>query len=160
MQAKVCAPLSKTGMIFPILALIIVLLDQASKLWITSHLAPGQSFPLGFILITYVRNSGAAFGLLANQNLLIIFAVLIGVAAIILYYAYPPFQTNWTRVSLGLLLGGAVGNLVDRLRFGFVVDFIDLRVWPVFNVADSAITTGICILAFYLLFKAPKTKSG
>ncbi|MBI4332490.1 MAG: signal peptidase II [Chloroflexi bacterium] len=144
-------------MLFPILALMVVIADQATKLLITSNLIPGQSIPVGLVAITYVRNSGAAFGVLANQNMLIIFAVLVGVAAIILYYAYPPFQSSWTRVSLGLLLGGAIGNLIDRLRFGFVVDFIDLRVWPVFNVADSAITTGICVLAYYLLFKAPKT---
>lgn len=144
---------------FPIIAVLVVLADQASKAWITNNLSPGQSIPLGVILITYVRNSGAAFGLMANQNLLIIFAVLVGVAAIILYYAYPPFQTIWIRISMGLLLGGAVGNLIDRLRYGFVVDFIDLRVWPVFNVADSAITTGICLLAYYLLFRASKTKT-
>lgn len=157
MQAKVCPSTSKLGILFPILALMVVIADQATKLLITSNLIPGQSIPVGLVAITYVRNSGAAFGVLANQNMLIIFAVLVGVAAIILYYAYPPFQSSWTRVSLGLLLGGAIGNLIDRLRFGFVVDFIDLRVWPVFNVADSAITTGICVLAYYLLFKAPKT---
>lgn len=137
-----------------------VLTDQFTKLWITSNLVPGQSVPMGLLLITYVRNSGAAFGLLANQNLLITFAVAIGVAAIVLYYAYPPFQTNWIRISLGLLLGGAVGNLIDRLRFGYVIDFIDFRVWPVFNIADSAITTGIIVLAYYLMFKASKTHQG
>ncbi len=137
-----------------------VLTDQFTKLWITSNLVPGQSVPMGLLLITYVRNSGAAFGLLANQNLLITFAVAIGVAAIVLYYAYPPFQTNWIRISLGLLLGGAVGNLIDLLRFGYVIDFIDFRVWPVFNIADSAITTGIIVLAYYLMFKASKTHQG
>ncbi len=156
MQAKAYSSSLRIGIIFPFLALVVVLLDQVSKVWITNHLTPGQSIPMGLLLITYVRNSGAAFGLLANQGVLILFAVLIGVAAIILYYAYPPFQTNWIRVSLGLLLGGAIGNLIDRLRFGFVVDFIDFRIWPVFNIADAAITTGIIILAYYLLFKAQK----
>lgn len=137
-----------------------VLADQISKLWIRTNMLPGQSIPEGgLILITYVRNTGAAFGLLANQNLLIIFTVLVGIAAIALYYAHPLVQTLWLRLSLSLLLGGAIGNLIDRLRFGYVIDFIDLRVWPVFNIADSCITVGVGMMAYYLLFKATRQKS-
>lgn len=147
----------KVSLLFPLIAVGVILLDQATKLWIVARMVPGQSMPEGsFIGITYVRNTGAAFGLLANQSLLITFAVLVGIAAIFLYYLYPPLQTLWIRGSLGLILGGAIGNLIDRLRLGYVVDFIDFRVWPVFNVADSCITVGTGILAYYFLFKAPR----
>jgi signal peptidase II len=150
----------KTVLIFPVVTLAVVLADQISKLWIRTNMLPGQSIPEGgLILITYVRNTGAAFGLLANQNLLIIFTVLVGIAAIALYYAHPLVQTLWLRLSLSLLLGGAIGNLIDRLRFGYVIDFIDLRVWPVFNIADSCITVGVGMMAYYLLFKATRQKS-
>jgi len=150
---------SKAGLIFPLIALGVIVLDQVTKSWIVSHMVPGQSIPEGGpIAITYVRNTGAAFGLLANQSLLISFAALVGIAAIFLYYVHPPFQTLWIRASLGLILGGAIGNLIDRLRLGYVTDFIDLRVWPVFNVADSCITVGTGIMAYYFLFIARKAR--
>ncbi len=123
-------------------------------------MSPGQSFPeKGIFFITYVRNTGAAFGLLANQHLIIIIAILVAISAIIFYYTHPPFQTRWFSASLGLLLGGAIGNLIDRFRFGYVVDFLDIRVWPVFNVADSAITVGVSILVYLLLFKGIKREN-
>lgn len=159
MEGKARSSKSKAGLIFPLIALAVILLDQVTKSWIVTHMVPGQSIPQdGAIAISYVRNTGAAFGLLANQSLLITFAALVGIAAIFLYYAHPPLQTLWIRAGLGLILGGAIGNLADRLRLGYVIDFIDLRVWPVFNVADSCITVGTGILAYYFLFMAPKRK--
>ena len=81
---------------------------------------------------------------------------IIGVAAIVTYYLYPPVQTPVLTASLGLQLGGAVGNMVDRLMLGYVTDFLDFRVWPVFNIADSAIVVGVAVLTGYmLLFDKP-----
>lgn len=121
----------------------------------------GESIPPdGLVRLTYVANRGGVFGFFSNQTFLLAFTAIIGIAAILLYYRSPLFE-NWPlKVGLMLQLGGAIGNLIDRLRFGYVVDFIDFRVWPVFNVADSAIVVGSFTLAFSLLFLTkPQEKS-
>jgi signal peptidase II len=96
-------------------------------------------------------NRGAAFGVLQNQNALFIVVSGIVIAVIIGSYKYSPTRSAWLNLALGLQLGGAIGNLIDRLRLGYVVDFLDVGVWPVFNVADSAIVIGVGILALHLL---------
>jgi signal peptidase II len=146
-----------------LLALIVVVLDQASKAWILDHLAEGQSLdPLPgtgqFLLFTHITNTGSAFGLFRQQTILftlIAVAVSVGIVA---YYRYLPNDGFWIRASLGLQLGGALGNLVDRLRQGYVVDFINVGIgnlrWYVFNVADSSLVVGVVILALYLLTRS------
>jgi signal peptidase II len=142
-------------MAFPLIASLVVIADQLTKFLIRTNLDLRQSIPEdGLVRLTYVRNTGAAFGLLANQTFLIVLTTAVGIAVILLYYSYPPLNRLPVRVGLGLLLGGSVGNLVDRLRFGYVTDFIDLRVWPVFNLADSAIVVGVAILTYFLIFRA------
>ena len=109
-----------------------------------------------YIRFTYVENRGAAFGLLQEQTT---FFILVGVTVIgvILYsFRQMPRPSIILTVALGLQLGGAIGNLIDRVRFGYVVDFMDLSVWPVFNVADSAIVCGVVGLAYTLAFP-PRT---
>ena len=140
---------------FFLVALVVVALDQVSKFFIRANMIPGQSIPEeGFFRITYVTNVGGAFGILSNQAFLITLTAIVGIAAILIYARYPLFNRMLVRVALGLLLGGAVGNLIDRIRFGEVVDFIDVGAWPVFNLADSAIVVGVIIIIFYLLFLA------
>lgn len=140
---------------FFLVALVVVALDQVSKFFIRANMIPGQSIPEeGFFRITYVTNVGGAFGILSNQAFLITLTAIAGIAAILIYARYPLFNRMLVRVALGLLLGGAVGNLIDRIRFGEVVDFIDVGAWPVFNLADSAIVVGVIIIIFYLLFLA------
>jgi len=135
----------------------VLLLDQASKLWIRMNLAPGQSLPADSpVRLTHVTNSGAAFGLLPAQTTFFILVAAFVIVLILLYDRILPQSSPLLKIALGLQLGGAVGNLVDRLRYGYVVDFFDIRVWPVFNVADSAIVVGVAIL-FYLLVFAEKT---
>lgn len=105
-----------------------------------------------FLYLTLVRNRGAAFGIFKDQGSLF---VLISIFAIVLIFLNLKNKNNSfiLKLSLSLILGGAIGNLIDRLRFGFVVDFLDFRVWPVFNLADSAITIAAFLLTWELFFK-------
>ena len=127
---------------------VIFLADRAIKQWMLTHLVPGQSVPVlpPVLSITLAENSGAAFGLLQHRHwLLVAVAVLvIGGALVALWRRHYP---SWILVTgLGMVLGGAAGNLWDRLITGRVVDYIDVRFWPVFNLADSAIVVGMALL--------------
>ena len=133
------------------MAAAVVALDQLTKAWVVARLAPGESTPLWspWLYVTHVENTGAAFGLLRSHSaLLIVVAVAVLAAACIgrrRLAALPPL----TRTAVAFGLGGTAGNLIDRLARGAVVDFIDVRVWPVFNVADTAIVAaaGLLIIA-------------
>jgi signal peptidase II len=127
-------------------ALLIIIADQLSKHFITSMLQAGESIPLieGFLHLTFVRNPGAAFGMLPYQTIFFVIITVAVVLFIVYYYRLLSTDHRLLRFSLALLLGGAIGNLIDRLRTGYVVDFIDFKIWPpVFNIADSAIVIGI-----------------
>ena len=141
-------------------ALAILGADQFTKWLARSYLPafPDQSISIAgdFVRLTFVTNRGAAFGVLQNQNALFIGVSGVVIAVIIGSYRYSPVRSSLLNLALGLQLGGAIGNLIDRLRLGYVVDFVDVGVWPVFNVADSAIVIGVGILAFHLL-RAPKS---
>jgi len=138
---------------FFLVALVVVALDQVSKFFISANMNLGQSIPEeGFFRITYGTNTGGVFGLFANQAFLITLTAIVGVAAILVYSRYPLFNRVLVRSALGLLLGGAVGNLIDRIRLGEVVDFIDVGAWPVFNFADSAVVVGVILIIYYFLF--------
>ncbi len=142
---------------FFLTASVVVSTDQLSKLWIRSNLTLGESLPeTGFLRLTHVRNTGAAFGLFQDQSLLLIIAAIIGIAillflAIFMYRRFPFLDTMPGRLSLGLILGGTVGNLIDRLSSGYVTDFIDVGIWPAFNAADSAVVVGAILLAYSLI---------
>ncbi len=138
-------------------ALLLVAADQLSKFWIRSNLATGESlFKVGFFRLTRVHNSGAAFGLFQGQSFLLTIIALVSVAALLLYvfffhHKFPFLDNRLGKLALGLVLSGTVGNLIDRIRFGYVTDFIDVGIWPAFNIADSAIVVGIIMLAYSLL---------
>ena len=144
--------------------LLIVITDQLSKFWIRSNLAVGESFSgVGFFRLTYVRNSGAAFGLFPGQSFMLSIIALAGVATLLLYtfllQRRLPFLNNRRgKVALGLVLGGAVGNLIDRIYRGSVTDFIDFSFWPAFNIADSAIVIGTIMLAYLLIYSTISKK--
>jgi signal peptidase II len=140
------------------LCLIVIALvsasDQLSKLWIRTHLAPGESLNitdrLSFI---HIENTGSAFGLLANQTFLIIIISIAGLLFILLFLRYLSPATKLSIVSIGLIMGGAVGNLIDRIRSGSVTDFIHFRLWGdfywhTFNIADAAIVVGVFVLIY------------
>jgi signal peptidase II len=122
--------------------LLLVLLDQASKWWIQWKLIPGQSVPIvpGVLHFTLSFNSGIAFGLFPQLGGLFLWASLAVVAVVLIYYLRLTVPSAWTTAIASLLAGGALGNVLDRLRLGHVVDFIDFRVFPVFNLADTAVT--------------------
>jgi signal peptidase II len=114
---------------------------------------PDQSVAIAgdAVRLTYVANRGAAFGILQERTAFFVLVGLGVIAVILASYRYFPVSGTLLNLALGLQLGGAIGNLVDRVRYGYVVDFIDVSVWPVFNLADSAIVVGVAILAFRLL---------
>ena len=126
-------------------------LDQVSKGLVAAALDVGQSFPEdGWVKITHVTNTGAAFGLFRGQSAMLTFTAGIAIVALLFYFSQPGHRRSLFQLALALLLGGAAGNLTDRLRLGYVVDFIDLPRWPEFNIADSSIVIGITLLALLL----------
>lgn len=134
-----------------IVAGLVVLIDQATKAIAAAKLSHGNSFPAvgDLVSFTLVQNTGAGFGLFRNQ---IFILVLISIAAIFFTVYYMLKKRPGYYLPLALILGGAAGNLIDRLRFGHVIDFIDLHWWPVFNVADSCITVG-SVMLFFVIFR-------
>lgn len=134
------------------LAVIFFLIDQLTKFLARAYLPYGYSWPWrGFFRFTHTENTGSIFGILQGQNTPLIFVSCIGILVLIMVYYSQPRPTNLLRFSLALQLGGAFGNLLDRLRLGAVTDFIDVGPWPVFNLADASIVTGLLLLVWVLL---------
>lgn len=129
-------------------ALIVVGLDQLTKGIIRGTLDRGETWPdWGLpIQLKHIQNSGAAFGILQDQTVFLIVMACIGLGAIYLYYRNPPFDHWLSAVAIGMMLGGALGNLIDRVRMGHVTDFIKPDHYPAFNVADSSIFLGVSTL--------------
>ena len=126
---------------------IVVGIDQLTKYIIKESLFLGESWPSeGFVRITHGTNTGTIFGLLPNQTLLLTIASVAAIGFLIYYYKTHDYPTGVLRFAIGLLLGGAFGNLIDRIASGAVVDFIDVGPWPIFNLADSSIVVGIVIV--------------
>ncbi len=143
---------------------IVVLMDQITKKLIMARLGLYETIQVidNFFNITHVLNPGGAFGLFATQSQLVrnlVFLVLSsGVALFILWFYFRVARTHlWLSLGLALIFGGAAGNLIDRFRYGHVVDFLDVYVgtahWPAFNVADSAISIGMGVLIYHVIFK-------
>lgn len=126
----------------------IVLIDQLTKTLVRNMLRIGESIPViqGVFHITHVTNYGIGFGLLQGTVPLVIIASIAIIGWLLYHRKQFPAQMN---VPISLLLAGAIGNLIDRLMFGSVTDFLDFRIWPVFNVADSAVTIGGLLLVWW-----------
>ena len=146
-------------MIFIIVSAILVL-DRVTKFLVSNELNLNSSIPLikGIFYISLVHNRGAAFGFLKNQLPLFIATSLIAIILIWRALKSNKYSKTYT-IALSLILAGALGNLVDRLLYGYVIDFLDFRVWPVFNVADSAITIGAIILGWSIIFSKDRKPS-
>lgn len=130
----------------------VLLLDQITKILVVQNFFLGESKPLfPFFSLTYVENTGTAFGLFQGNNGVLLILGLVILASLV-YSARGLAQQGgrWGGWGVALVIGGAVGNLVDRTRHGRVIDFLDFKVWPVFNVADSAITLGAVAIAISL----------
>ena len=133
--------------------LIILTVDQITKELIKHHLLLGQSLPQdGPFRITFITNSGGLFGVMPGYTTFFTVASIAGILLLVLLYRTQTGSSNSMRLSLGLLVGGAIGNLIDRLRYDYVIDFIDIGPWPIFNLADSSIVIGIILLAKIVFF--------
>ncbi len=159
------------GLLFLGLAALVVLLDRWTKQIAEEALHDGgvvRSIAVAgtgeWLRLTYVENRGAAFGLLQNQTAFFVVVGVIVIGVIATSFRYLPRSAFLLHLALGLQLGGAVGNLIDRVRQGYVVDFVDFGYrtnwWPVFNVADSAIVIGVGLLALHMLRQSEPAESG
>lgn len=141
----------KSGWVRPVLLAALLALDRWTKNWAMGWLSERGPLPVApFFYLTYVENTGAAFGIGRARNGFFIGLSLALLAGLFYLQRTWPKDNPWLRVGVLLVLAGAVGNLYDRIAYGFVVDFLDFRVWPVFNVADSCVTVGAGCLAWGL----------
>lgn len=133
-------------------ALLTLFFDQATKFLVRLWLPLGKSVPIlpNFFYLTHTQNPGAAFGLFPNATALLIVVALF-VSAIFLWLGHQGFDKKRIAIAAGMMLGGALGNLIDRVRFGAVTDFIDIGIWPIFNIADIALTVGAFLLLCFSL---------
>lgn len=146
--------MNKKNIVVFSIALLIVILDQLTKFLIKQNFQLNQSIPIikNVLHLTYTTNTGSAFGLFKGFNIFFILFSLIVI--IVIFYFIKDIKENerLMQFAVGLLLGGTIGNLIDRIYYGSVIDFIDFRIWPIFNVADSAVTISV-ILLIILLWK-------
>jgi signal peptidase II len=147
-----------------IISAVIIALDQITKAIILKHLGLYHSIKIipGFFSITHIHNPGGAFGFLANQStavrvVVFLFVSILALGFIFYFYQKTPPTHKMLATGFALIFGGAIGNLIDRVRFGTVVDFLDVYIkdlhWPAFNIADSAITIGMGVFVYHILAK-------
>ncbi len=151
---------AQRGWPFFLAAALVIIVDQVTKFLIRSNMSLYQSIPAeGPFRLTYVFNTGASFGLFRGQTIPLLITAIIGIAALVLFFFYVPLESKLLRLALGLQLGGAAGNLIDRIRLGGVTDFLDAGFWPVFNAADSAVVIGVGLLVLFFLLPSKKPQS-
>ncbi len=143
------------------IAVVAVIADQVTKHVVTGSLSLGDGVHVvGPLTIRHVQNSGIAFGLFSNATAGVIVVTAIAIGWMLAYFARSGARHPVLPVALGLVIGGSLSNLADRVRLGFVTDFIDFRYWPAFNVADSCIVIGVGILLAALLFTEREPRPG
>jgi len=142
-----------------LVTILVLLADQGTKILVEKRMELGQSIPVvgNFLRLTFIRNAGGAFGIFLGGGWLYLVASIVAIFLIFYYLRRMSATGVWPRISLAMILGGALGNLVDRLRYGTVTDFLDFGIgrlrWPVFNLADAAVTVGIVVFLLSLLLK-------
>ncbi|GIW07958.1 MAG: lipoprotein signal peptidase [Dehalococcoidia bacterium] len=147
----------RQGWIFFATAAAVIVLDQITKIWVRATLPLGVPVPEEWpIRFRHINNTGAAFGLFQDRSMVFVVIAIVAVGLILYYSRRLPADAWMVRLGLGLQLGGAIGNLIDRLHQGYVTDFIEFPYWPVFNIADSSIVIGVIVLGYYLLIVAPR----
>ena len=139
--------------IFYVLTITVIIFDQITK-YVVRETIPlyDTLIEVGIFSIVHGQNTGSAFGLFAGFTNFLIIASLIGLGLILYFFVKQSSANLFVRVSVGLIVGGAVGNLIDRIKDGFVVDFISGGWWPAFNVADSAISIGMTVMVLFMIF--------
>ncbi|MFA6004202.1 MAG: signal peptidase II [Elusimicrobiota bacterium] len=157
---RIDADLRRSLLIRPAALAALFAADRITKLWAMESLAPRIAIPvLPCFQFTYVENTGAAFGIGHSRNGFFIVLTLALLGMLFYMRRSWPRRDNWLESGFLLVAGGALGNLYDRLAYGFVVDFLDFRVWPVFNLADSCVTVGAGCLAWGLYRLEKKTRA-
>lgn len=151
--------LDKKAIIIAGVSFIVMLFDQLTKFFVSSYVSNTILIIKGIFNLSYIKNAGAGFGILQNQQPILIFVSVFVVGLILFYYDRIP-NNKMVQICMGLLLGGTIGNLIDRIRLGYVVDFIDFRIWPAFNIADSAITIGALGLCLYFIRSEKQSLTG
>ena len=136
--------------------LLVITADQVTKAWVRAYEEGEVICQLGFIELTHVQNTGASFGIFKGHSSILMIVDIVGIVILLvmafyLYRRMPYLVTVLNAIAFSLIMGGTVGNLIDRIWLEHVTDFIDVGFWPVFNVADSAITIGVVILVFSLI---------
>ncbi len=145
-------------MYFIIIAFVVAL-DQLTKYLIHANLELNSTIPLldGIFHITYIQNSGAAFSMFQNKTGFLIAMQLAVITVVLVYLIKRQKKEHWCLLlSLSLIAAGGIGNLIDRAMNGYVVDFLDFRIWPIFNVADISVCVGCGLLVLYMFFVEPK----
>jgi signal peptidase II len=144
---------------FWLIAVVVLILDQLTKFLVKANMTLGQSIPIlkNIFHLTYIRNTGAGFGILQNQQVLLAWFSVFVIGVIL--YNYDKIPENWLIItSVAFILGGAVGNLIDRALLRYVIDFLDFRIWPAFNIADSALSLGVLGFIIYSFKNEKKHK--
>ncbi|MEP6775704.1 MAG: signal peptidase II [Chloroflexota bacterium] len=158
-------------LLLTVVAAVVIVLDQLSKLWVATNMQVGDLQPVvnGFVRLRYTHNTGAAFGIFRDATgILTIFSLVI-ITGIVVAFVRLGSPTTMSTLASGLVVGGALGNLVDRVRLGYVVDFVEvygphlefnntIYTFPVFNVGDSGITVGVILILIGLLFTREESK--
>ncbi len=145
------------SVVFVLTAAVIITADQLTKNWIRTYTGEFPIFKAGIFRIIDVHNTGSSFGLFQDHNFILTIVAITGIVlvlgfAVLITFRYPLLDTWFSKFTLGLILGGTAGNLIDRLSRGYVTDFIDIGPWPTFNVADSSMICGVILLALFILF--------
>lgn len=138
-----------------LVALLVFSVDCLIKFMVSSRLAPAGSLPVikGVFNLTYIQNNGVAFGLFPDQRLLLVLIGIAVCAVVVYFYSKAKREEVLFKIYLALILGGSLGNLYDRIVFGYVVDYLDFRVFPVFNFADIAINAGVFLVILDLFIR-------
>lgn len=146
-------------MLYAVVSLIVLLLDQVTKFYAVKLLKGNAPVVVieNFLQLNYVENFGAAFGILQNKKIFFVVMTTVVVIGILVYMKTNTNLTNTMKLALAMVIGGAIGNLLDRVRLGYVVDFIDVNFWglydfPVFNIADSSIVIATILICYLVIF--------
>ncbi len=154
---------TKSNLMLMLIALVVIALDQLTKRAVQQNLALGESLlvfpPWEFVRIVHWVNTGAAFGMFQGGNAVLIGLTVAITLAILIYYQTLPEDHLFQRICLALIVGGSIGNLIDRLTLGYVVDFVAVGRFPVFNLADSCVTVSVFLLLISTIIEERKAQS-
>jgi signal peptidase II len=149
------------GVVLLLTALTILVADQVTKALVVSNLAVGEKAPLlgDVVQVWHAQNRGAAFSLFQGGTIVFLVVSILSIGMVAYFYRSLRDRSPWLHVVLGIVLGGTLGNFIDRLRQGYVTDWLSIGIgdtrWPTFNVADSSVVVGIGVLVLYLLLASP-----